>query len=309
MSDADARSDIEGEFADAVKTAGAYLGALKKVLDPDRISTPEYREREIRAMRDNILKGWGLDVFLPSDPFARHATILGCQYLHCGRDAEILKSLLERDCSHPAYREALEIIVGRIRDTGAATPERLRRWEKERGEVKGRWSPKAARDDLIGSVIEAMATGRNFFFRHQDPDRGRLERDLERVFTEAGNPPNGIPTKDIVADLHKMKGHRWRRWNDGKGLTESEFSEFVKQPRIGVFLGIKPKEEIRSSFPNLLVTRHHKEKTLLVTRHHKEKLEVSICDAVRHALDEVDRRGDYQTVVSIWKRYNTFPVL
>ena len=73
MSDADARSDIEREFEDAVKTADAYLRAVG-VLDPIAISETEYREREIRAMRDNILKGWGLDLFLPSDPIARHAT-------------------------------------------------------------------------------------------------------------------------------------------------------------------------------------------------------------------------------------------
>ena len=62
MSDADARSDIEREFEDAVKTADAYLRAVG-VLDPIAISDTEYREREIRVMRDNILKGWGLDAF------------------------------------------------------------------------------------------------------------------------------------------------------------------------------------------------------------------------------------------------------
>ena len=110
MSDADARSDIEREFEDAVKTADAYLRAVG-VLDPIAISETEYREREIRAMRDKILKGWGLDLFLPSDPIARRATRLAHQYLHCGRDAETLETLLERDCSHPAYREALNFVM------------------------------------------------------------------------------------------------------------------------------------------------------------------------------------------------------
>ena len=298
MSGAAHRTDIKREFDDAVNAAGAYLRALEEVLDPITISATEYREREIRIMRNAILKGWTLDLVLPIDPFARHATSLGFRYLHCGRDAEILDVLFEWDCSHKAYREALQIIVCRIRDTGANMPERLRRWEKERGGVKGRWTPQAARDHLIGSVIDVMASDRNFFFEHRDPIRGQLERDLKLVYQKAGNPPDGLYADYLVANLKKINFNRWGKWNDGQGLTELELSEFLKQPWIGVTHAIKPEEEVRTSFQNLRVTRGR-----------GAKHEVSLCDAVRHALDEISRHLDYQTVVTIWKRYNTFPVL
>ena len=170
MTGADAQSDIKRELADAVKTAGAYLGALKKVLDPDTISTPEYRRREIRIMRNDDPER--LDVgprFCPAIRLRATPPYWDASTCIVGVTLKFSNPFSKGIGSHPAYREALEIIVGRIRDTGAATPERLRRWEKERGEVKGRWSPKAARDDLIGSVIEAMATGQKLLLSPSRP--------------------------------------------------------------------------------------------------------------------------------------------
>ena len=114
MSDADARSDIEREFEEAKKTARAYLRAVGVNCpgwDLEERDTEQSRARK-RKMRDTILRGWAADAVVPNDPSARDAT-KGRQYLHCGRDAEILDALLERDCSHPAYRLALG--VGRVR--------------------------------------------------------------------------------------------------------------------------------------------------------------------------------------------------
>ena len=122
MSDAGARSDIEREFEEAKKTARVYLRAVG-VIGPGRVSTPEYREREQRNMRDTILRGWTPDAIVPNDPSARDASILGRQYLHCGRDDEILDALLERGCSHPAFRMALDWVVCGLLATGGDVPE------------------------------------------------------------------------------------------------------------------------------------------------------------------------------------------
>ena len=127
MSDAGVRSDIEREFEEAKETARAYLQAVG-VIGPGAISTPEYRVREKRNMRDTILRGWSPDAIVPNDLSARDATHLGCQYLHRGRDNKVLDALLDRDCSHPAYRLALECVVCGLLATGADVPERLRRW-------------------------------------------------------------------------------------------------------------------------------------------------------------------------------------
>ena len=300
MSGAGAQSAIESEFAEAKDTARAYLRAVG-VPTPDEISMPEYRKREIRIMRNAILEGGAVDVDYPRDPFACHATILGHRYRHYGYDSGNLEVLLEKDRCHPAYREALVIVVCWMREKNSGIPERLRRWEQERGAMKGRWRLQAARDYLIGLLIEAMATGNDtssVFTRHRDPNRGDLERDLKRVYAEAGDPHDRLFTKDVVAALNTMKGNRWRRWNDGKGLTESELSEFLKQPSSGEVHAIKPEAEVRTCFPNLLVTRNP-----------GTNREVSICDAVRHALAEGGQSLGYQTVVSIWKRYKKLPVL
>ena len=290
MSDADARSDIEREFEDAVKTADAYLRAVG-VLDPIAISETEYREREIRAMRDNILKGWGLDLFLPSDPIARHATRLARQYLHCGRDADTLETLLERDCSHPAYREALNFVVHGLLATRADVPERLQNWDTEREKVTGKWTRENARNYLIGSVVEAMETGSGYFVR-RDPDVVRLKCDLKRVCAKAGNPPNGLPTKHIVTALNAMRDRRWSKWNEGKGLTESDLSELFERFSRSEAHGITPKDEVRTTFPSLCRTRN----SVTVP-------ERSICDAVAEALGRGSQRRSYDAVVSAWRKY------
>ncbi len=124
MSGANAKSDIQNEFADAVKTAGAYLQAMK-VLGEDGISAPEYRERDARIMRDAILKGGNKVVHLPNDPFARDAAKLAHQFLHEGHNPKILETLLGKDTCHPAYREALTFVLCRMRATGAEMPEQL----------------------------------------------------------------------------------------------------------------------------------------------------------------------------------------
>ena len=290
MSDAGARSDIEGEFADAVKTADAYLRAVG-VLDPIAISDPEYREREIRVMRDNILKGWGLDLFLPSDPIACRATGLARQYLHCGRDAETLETLLERDCSHPAYREALNFVMYGLLATGADVPERLQNWDTEREKVTGKWTREMARNYLIGSVVEAMETGRGYFVRW-DPDVVQLKSDLKRACTKAGNPPNGLPTKDIVTALNGMRGRRWSKWNEGKGLTESDLSELFERFSLREAHAITPKDEVRTTFPSLRPTRN----AWTVPKR-------SICDAVAEALGGGSQGRSYDAVVSAWRQH------
>ena len=94
MSDAGARSDIEHEFEEAKETARAYLRAVR-VIGPDAIPKTEYREREKKIMRDTILRGWTADTMMPTNDSAYRATRLAFQYMHCGRDAEILDALLE----------------------------------------------------------------------------------------------------------------------------------------------------------------------------------------------------------------------
>ena len=158
VSGADVRSDIEREFEEAKETARAYLQAVG-VIGPGAISTPEYRVREKRNMRDTILRGWSPDAIVPNDLSARDATHLGCQYLHRGRDNKVLDALLDRDCSHPAYRLALEWVVCGLLATGADVPERLRRWEIERGKITGKWRPEPVQNSLIGLVVEMMVTG------------------------------------------------------------------------------------------------------------------------------------------------------
>ena len=303
MSGSDVRADIESEFAESIETARAYLQAVG-VLDADGDGgrTPrERREREHRIMRDAILKGETAAVVSPNDPFARHAATLGHTYLHYGYNSEILDTLLEKDCSHPSYREALEFVASGILARGADMPEQLRRWEQERAKVRGKWTPEATRDYRIGLVIEAMAAGKDdfpVFFRHRDTDRGQLERDLKRVYAKAGNPPVGLLTKDIVTALKKMNPNRWRKWNDGQGLTECDLLELLKQPSFGELHAIMPETKVRTCFPNLLATRNP-----------AAKREVSICDAVAQALAEGGQERAYDTVVSIWKRYKKQPVL
>ena len=153
-------------------------------------------------MRNAILADSGEAVCLPNDPFARHAATLGRVYLWYGHESEDLEALLERDLSHSAYRETLNIVVSELRTAGVEIPERLRRWEKERGNVTGRKRPEATRDYRIGLVIESMATGLGVssrdgefyvFFRRPGTDSAQLELDLAQIFGNTGNRPDRLP--------------------------------------------------------------------------------------------------------------------
>ena len=189
VSGADVRSDIEREFEEAKETARAYLQAVG-VIGPGAISTPEYRAREKRNMRDTILRGWPPDAIVPNDLSARDATHLGCQYLHRGRDNKVLDALLDRDCSHLAYRLALEWVVCGLLATGADVPERLRRWEIERGKITGKWRPEPVQNWLIGLVVEMMVTGENVLVLYGlgDREQEQLQRDLQAVRAEVSKP-------------------------------------------------------------------------------------------------------------------------
>ena len=88
----------------------------------------------------------------------------------------------------------LNFVVHGLLATGADVPERLQNWDTEREKVTGKWTRENARNYLIGSVVEAMETGRGYFVR-RDPDVVQLKSDLKRVCAKAGNPPNGLPTK------------------------------------------------------------------------------------------------------------------
>ena len=130
MSRADARSEIEGEYQDAKKTARAYLQAVG-TLGP-WIEATDYRERQTRAIRHAMLESWTAEGDLPDDPIARYAAVLGIRYLHEGYDSEILETLLERDRSHPAYRETLKFLVCEMRTRNLDIPDQLLRWEREK---------------------------------------------------------------------------------------------------------------------------------------------------------------------------------
>ena len=219
-------------------------------------------------------------------------------HLRYGGDSGVLDDLFQKDRRHPAYRRALTILVRALRDSGAEIPERLRRWEQEPGEVQGRWTPERTRDYLVGLTVDAMDTGRDKFIRHRDPVRGRLERDVNRLYAKAGKPSR-IPEKDLVAALNAMKHGKWKCWNNGRGLTESDLRELRKPPASGELHGIMPDTKVRTSFPNLPLTRNH-----------AAKAKISICDAVAITLEKGKQKRSYEAVVSMYRRYKTeLPVL
>ena len=141
MSGTDAQSAIEKEFEQAKSTARAYLQAVR-VFDPDVTST---RENDLSIMQEIISTSMQGSVHLPYNPFARHAAYLARQYLVRGYDADILQTLLEKDCSHPAYREALTIVVREMRKNGVALAKAFARMgsesRKSYGTVDARGNP------------------------------------------------------------------------------------------------------------------------------------------------------------------------
>ena len=307
MSVKKAQPEVESEFNEAVETARVYLTAVE-VLDPNGSLSIWCPKCEVRIMRSAILTNYGEAVDLPRDPFARHAAKLGYEYLRHGRDLQKIEVLLERDSCHPAYREALKIVVSEVHSTGVDMPERLRRWKEEREEVKGRWRPEATRDYLIGLVIDAMEIGHwvepmtrgsdpfTSFIRQQDKDRERLKRDWHQIYGKGGTSSNRLCAKDvedIVKALNEAYPYRWGKRNHGRGLTDREFIDLLKQPHAGERHAIIPETEVRTSFPNLPVTRVR-----------DTKFEFSLCDAVFKALPANTKITTYDTVVSAWKGYN-----
>ena len=291
MSDADARSDIEREFEEAKETARVYLRAVG-VIGPGRVSTPEYREREQRNMRDTILRGWAPDAVVPNDPSARDATNLGRQYLHCARDDEILDALLERGCSHPAYRLALELVVCGLLATGGDVPERLRRWDEEprklKAPVKGRWRPEPVQNWLIGMVVEMMVTGTNVLAHYEKSQKMQqhLQRDLRAVHAEGAKPIEERSIEDDLEGVNKRRERRRGDPNERRSLTQHDLVSLTDQSSlmaVGVD-GIIPDVEVRRSFANLRWISGEATKDRHCTH--------SICDAVAEVLqEELPRKG------------------
>ena len=157
-------------------------------------------------------------------------------------------------------------------------------------------------------------TKHNYFFRYGDLVRLQLEQDLIRVYAQAGYPPEGLLKKDILKALNGMKGRRWKKFNDGKGLTESELSKLLKQSASKEFHAIRPKTsheirpetshetrpetKVRTCFPRLRLKRGH-----------LAKQKYSICDAVAKALEKEKQAISTEAVVSAWERYKKQPIL
>ena len=287
MSDAGARSDIEHEFEEAKETARAYLRAVR-VIGPDAIPKTEYREREKKIMRDTILRGWTADTMMPTNDSAYRATRLAFQYMHCGRDAEILDALLERDCSHPAYRLALELVVFGLLATGAGLPERLGRWETERGNVTGRWRPEPVQNRLIGMVVEMMVTGTNVLAHYEKSQKMQqhLQRDLRAVHAEGAKPIEERSIEDDLEGVNKRRERRRGDPNERRSLTQHDLVSLTDQSSlmaVGVD-GIIPDVEVRRSFANLKWISGEATKD----RHRA----YTICDAVAEVLqEELPRKG------------------
>ena len=314
MSDAGARSDIEREFEEAKETARAYLRAVR-VIGPDAIPKTEYREREKKIMRDTILSGWTADTMMPTDDSAYRATRLAFQYMHCGRDAEILDALLERDCSHPAYRLALELVVCGLLATGGDVPERLRRWDEEprklKAPVKGRWRPEPVQNCLIGMVVEMMVTGTNVLVHYEKSQKMQqhLQRDLWAVHAEGAKPIEERSIEDDREGVNKRRKRRRGDPNERRSLTQHDLVSLTDQSSlmaVGVD-GIIPDVEVRRSFANLRWISGEATKDRHCTH--------SICDAVAEVLqEELPRKGRSErnkpwigAVEDAWRAYRKDP--
>ena len=286
---------IEGEYAEAVTTARAYLQAVGvldangRVFEEDEIR--KRRECEDRMMRAAILSV-EQPVTLPRDPNCEHAIKLAMRYRR-DVDPESLAALLRNQNHHRSYQVALDTILGWLETRDFEIPDKLRDWgDSGRRERPKSYSGAAAtRNHLIGMVVEAMAQGTNFLYLYGDSERGQLQKDLNQVYANAGNPPEGLPTEAVVEALNKLRA-RWRDRNDGEGLTEADLSELLKQPLPvdGGVVSIMPETEVRESFPNLYATRN--EATADQGRAY------SICDAVAEAME-----GKYETVKKAWLKY------
>ena len=332
MSGADVRSDIEREFKEAKRVARAYLRSAG-LLPPEEKSKQEYeteqRWREERNMRDTILRGSSLQGE-PNDPDARDAADLGRRYLHCGRDDEVLDALLERDCSHWAYRLALDWVVCGLLATGADVPVRLRGWDEEprkaKVRVKRRWRPETVQNHRIGMVVEMMVTGTNVLFQYGEGGREKeqLRRDLQAAYVEIGKPSKELSPGEILKIVNQRRSRRRGNADARRPFTETELVELLQrlsiEPDIGSHL-LQPPIDYRSnvgpSFPNLLwvsgeATKDKRDEVGKEKKHHT----YSICDAVAEVLqEELPRRGRSEerdrpwgrTVERAWRDYRSEP--
>ena len=218
MSSEDELATMEAEFEEAKETVRAYPRAVG-VLASAGVSMRQYRSQQVGTMRKAILNGGTEAVEAPNDPFARDAAIPGIRYLHHGRDPGILDILREGALHQPAYGEALTIIALRLKESVARMPDWLREWEPgSENQKKRRWWREPARQHLIGTVVEAMATGSDVLIRYGESERVRvrLQRDLKAVADAAGKQ---LPPERVVEKLNEMKARPWRHRNGGKGLT------------------------------------------------------------------------------------------
>ena len=305
MSGEGERAAVKREFEEAKKTARVYLRVIG-ALEWDESRAPGYREREIRLMRNAILKPGQGAVELPSGPAARRATELAIRYLQSGRDDKVLEALRD-DMSGPASQVALEFLVYRLLATGADIPGWLEDWEPNSRTTGRRWRREAARNHRIGMVVEAMATGSNILVLYGESERTRvqLQRDLTAVADTAGKPLRELPVHDVLGMLNGMKARPWRKMNDGKGLRGADLvaltGEGLPQP-LGVD-AIVPDVEVRKHFPNLRPTSGEATKNM--------GRAYSICDAVAAVLTEelpppsdreIERPWD-RTVLRAWGEY------
>ena len=267
----------------------------------DGLSSREYREREERAIRDTILSGGRGAIELPNDPFARHAAILGLRYLHQGCDTGILRTLQEGDRCHPAYGEALKVIVLELREMGAGMPDWLRVWIPMN---EKRWSRTRAQNYRIGLVIGAMAAGTNTLFRYgeNETEREQLQWDLQAVRAAAGRRFKDLSNEDVLESVNEMRVRRRGHPDQRRRLTERDLVKLTKGPAPGIE-AIVVKPEVRKQFPNLFATSGEATKN--------GDSVYSICDAVAEVLQaELPRQGRSdrnkpwdRTVARAWKEY------
>ena len=294
MSVAGAGFDIKSEYEAAKKTATAYLQAVG-VLNPDGISTHEWREREVRIMRDAIRKVGPVE--LPSHPFAREAVMLARRFLDDGHNPDILEKLFANE--HPVYREALVILKRTILEIGADMPERLQVWEPDSTRVTERWRREPDRNQRIGMVVEAMVRGNDVLVRWDESERNPvlLQGDLQAVRETAGKPLEELSNEYVIESLNRMRARPWRTLHGGKGLTGRDLVELTNGPlRASARVdGIVQKTEVRKHFPNLYAT--HNAAT------EDKGYAYSICDAVAEVLRNARQRASYRTVLRAWMAY------
>ena len=324
MSGADVRSDIEREFKEAKRVAHSYLRSAG-VLPPEGKSKHEHDEehrwRDVRNMRAAILGG-SSPYGLPIDPDACNATDLGRRYLHCGRDDEVLDALLERDCSHPAYRLALDWVVCGLLATGADVPLRLRRWDEEprkaKSRVKRRWRSETVQNQQIGMVVEMMVTGATVLFQYGKGGREKeqLRRDVQAAYAEIGKPAKELSAGELVKVVNQRRSRRRGNADARRPFTETEFVELVQrlslEPDIGSHMVSPPidyRSNVAPTFRNLPwqsgeATKDSSHRTY------------SICDAVAEVLQEELPRQDrseerdrpwIRTVERAWRDYRNDP--